>query len=165
MTSISDGKVVSISYTLKNDAGKVLDSSSADDPLLYLQGCENLVPGLEKELEGHAVGDKVAAVVSPADGYGERVDAPLEEIPRASFPDDAPLAPGLGFGVEDEDGNELVLFVNKVEGGTVFVDVNHPLAGETLHFDVEVLAVRDATEDERAHGHPHGPTGHEGHSH
>ncbi|TPV93427.1 MAG: peptidylprolyl isomerase [Myxococcales bacterium FL481] len=153
--SVSDSKVVSISYTLRNGAGEVLDTSTADDPLLYLHGAENIVPGLEHALAGREVGSTLSVTVVPDDGYGERSDDPPQKIPREVF-EEADVEVGASILAEDDEGNQTVLWVVEIQDEAVLVDENHPLAGETLHFDVEVLAVRDATEDELEQGHPHG---------
>ncbi len=164
-TTIAAGKVVSARYTLHNTAGQVLESASADEPLIYLHGHENIVPGLERQLAGLEVGQSVKAQVPAAEAYGERAEVEPQRVPRDSFPADMPIEPGFGFAVEGEDGEALPLWIVGVDGDQVVVDVNHPLAGEDLHFDVEILAIRDATAEELAHGHPHGPTGAEGHHH
>jgi FKBP-type peptidyl-prolyl cis-trans isomerase SlyD len=161
--SIAAGKVVSLDYSLKNDAGEELDASSAEQPLLYLHGADNLIPGLEKALDGKAVGDALELSVPPEEGYGEKEETELQSVPKSSFPEEMPLEPGFAFAVENEAGEPVPLWIVKVEGDQVFVDMNHPLAGQTLHFKVKVLAIREATDDEKSHGHPHGPTGHEGH--
>ena len=152
--TITAKKVVSIQYTLKNDAGEVLDSSSGGDPLEYLHGAGNIVPGLEKALEGKAVGDKVDAVVPPAEGYGERQGPGPQPVPKDAF-GGADVQPGMGVMAEDDQGRTIPLWVVKVEGEHVFVDANHPLAGETLNFAVEIVGLRDATEQELDHGHVH----------
>lgn len=154
MSTVEARKVVSIHYTLKNDAGDVLDSSSGQDPLIYLHGAGNIVPGLEKQIDGKSVGDKLSAVVPAAEGYGEREGPGPQPVPKSAF-GGADVQPGMSLVVEDESGNHMPLWVVKVEGEQVFVDGNHPLAGETLHFDVEVVEIRDATEQELAHGHVH----------
>jgi FKBP-type peptidyl-prolyl cis-trans isomerase SlyD len=165
MTAIAEGLVVSINYTLRNDAGEVIDASEAGHPLIYLHGAENIVRGLEQQLLGLEVGATCKAVVSAEDGYGERGESDPQPIAKSEFPADMPFEPGVGFAVEGADGQMMPLWVDRVEGDMVYVDTNHPLAGETLHFEVEVTSIREATDDERAHGHPHGPTGHEGHAH
>lgn len=163
--TITAGKVVSLEYSLTNDAGEQLDASTVERPLLYLHGADNLIPGLERELTDKTIGDAFEVSVPPEEGYGEKEETEPQVVPRSSFPPELPLEPGFAFGVENEAGEPIPLWVVKVEGDEVFVDVNHPLAGQTLHFKVKVLAIRDATEDEKVHGHPHGPTGHEGHGH
>jgi len=155
---VGPGKVVTIHYTLTDDAGKELDRSG-DEPMDYLHGAENVVLGLEKQLEGRAVGDKLRAVVKPEEGYGKRLPG-SQTLPLAAFPDDAEIEVGTQFAAEGEDGEPVPVWVVSVSPTEVEIDRNHPLAGVTLTFDVEVLAVRDATKDELAHGHPHGPDGH-----
>lgn len=160
----TDGKVVVLRYTLKNDEGDILDEATKDDPFPYLHGAENIVPGLEKALEGKGVGDSLEVVVSPEEGYGEREGEP-QTVPRAAFPKDMPVEEGMQFFAADEEGHEMPIWIIGVEGDQVIVDGNHPLAGETLHFSVEILGIREATRDEKAHGHPHGVDGHAGHHH
>ena len=162
---ITAGKVVGLHYTLHDDAGTWLDGSAGSDPLYYLHGADNLVPGLESALEGHKIGDKLSVVVAPEDAYGQRQGPGPQAVPRDAFPDDAEIEEGMPFCVENEEGDEIELWVSRVEDNQVFVDVNHPLAGLTLHFEVEVMGIRDATLEEQMHGHPHGPDGHEGHDH
>lgn len=160
MSAIAAKKVVSIHYTLKNGDGETLDSSSDSDPLAYLHGAGNIVEGLENALDGKGVGDKVEAVVPPAQGYGERQGPGPQPVPKAAF-DGADVQPGMAIMAEDPSGNHMPLWVVAVEDDRVLVDGNHPLAGVTLHFDVEVVEVRDATEQELEHGHVH----HGGHDH
>jgi len=152
--------IVTINYALRNDAGDMLDTSAGGEPLSYLHGAGNIVPGLERELSGKNVGDKVSAVVAPADGYGERTGPGPQPIPRAQFPDDADLEEGMQILARGPSGQSFVLWVVGLDEQSVFVDHNHPLAGETLHFEVEVVGVRAATAEELEHQHPHGPDGH-----
>jgi FKBP-type peptidyl-prolyl cis-trans isomerase SlyD len=159
VTHIAKNKVVKIKYVLRDGAGETLDESG-DEPLEYLHGAHNIVPGLEKQLEGKTVGDKLTAVVPPEEGYGPRHKVKPQQIPRSKFPPDAELEKGMGFTMRTDDGRRVPVWIAKIQGPTVYVDPNHPLAGETLHFDVEVVDVRDANEEEVAHGHPHGPGGH-----
>jgi FKBP-type peptidyl-prolyl cis-trans isomerase SlyD len=159
---IAPGMIVSLQYTLKNDAGETLDQSDAE-PLEYLHGEENIVPGLERALSGRKVGDKLDVVVEPVDGYGERDPRGVQDVPREAFPADAPLEVGATFAVETPEGEPMQLWITKLEKDTVRCDANHPLAGERLHFAVEVVAIREATEEEKEHGHPHGPDGHHHH--
>lgn len=156
---IADDKVVSIHYTLRDDDGDVIDSSSGGEPLEYLHGAGNIVPGLERQLAGKRIGDKLTAVVKPEDGYGVPQGPGPQAVPRASFPEDVELEEGLQFFAGGPDG-DIPLWVVAVEDDVVLVDANHPLAGVTLHFEVEVVGLRDATADEKEHGHPHGEGGH-----
>lgn len=162
--SVADGKVVILNYTLKSASGEILDESTKEDPFPYLHGADNIVPGLERALTGQTVGASLEVKVEPKDGYGEREGAP-QPVPRAAFPADAPVQEGMQFFAADGEGNEMPIWIVGVEGDQVLVDGNHPLAGEVLHFSVEILALRDATSEEMAHGHPHGVDGHAGHHH
>jgi len=157
--TVSNDKVVSIHYTLASQEGEVIDRSGTD-PLAYLHGHHNIVPGLERQMVGKVEGDKFRAVVPAAEGYGERMPDAKQEIPREAFPADAPLREGIQLTAEGPDGQLVELWVLKVDDERVLVDLNHPLAGQTLTFDVEVVAIRDATEEERAHGHAHSGDGH-----
>lgn len=158
---ISADKVVYFHYTLRNDAGEVLDSSDGNDPLPYIHGHQNIVPGLESELEGLSVGDKKLVIVSPDQGYGERHPDATQEVPLSDFPEDIPREEGLQIFAEGPDGQHFPLWITEVKANSVVLDGNHPLAGETLHFDVEIVEIRAAEEEELAHGHVHGPGGHE----
>lgn len=161
MSTVEAGKVVTFHYTLRNPNGDVVDTSDGDEPLAYLHGSSNIVSGLEAELAGKALGDKVQAVVPPKGGYGEKDGPGPQGVPREAFPDDVELSIGMNFVAETDDGDEVMLWVVEIGDEQVMVDNNHPLAGVTLHFDVEIVGVRDATDEEKAHGHPHGPGGHD----
>lgn len=162
---IIENSVVTIDYTLRNGAGEMLDTSKGDEPLTYLHGAGNIVPGLEAALSGKRVGDTVTVAVPPEQGYGVRDPDGLQTVPRDAFPPDANVSVGDNFTAELEDDNFVTLWVVAVDGDSVQVDMNHPLAGETLHFEVEIVALRNANEHELAHGHPHGRDGHAGHHH
>lgn len=161
---ITKHKVVAIDYTLKDDAGEVVDSSENQQPLSYVHGVGSLIPGLERALEGKSAGDQIQVTIAPADGYGEWDEDLCQEVPRKEFDDVDDLQVGMQFRVQAE-GGFLVLTVTNVGDETVTVDGNHALAGETLHFDVAVRDVRDATDEEIEHGHIHGGHGcdHGGH--
>jgi FKBP-type peptidyl-prolyl cis-trans isomerase SlyD len=159
---IAQDKVVLIHYTLTNDDGKVLDSSSGREPLAYLHGKGNIISGLESALDGKQAGDKLNVRVEPAEGYGVRDDALVQQVPRRQF-GGANLKPGMQFHAQTSQGHARVVTVTRVVGDMVTVDGNHPLAGEALNFDVEVAEVRDATQEELEHGHVHGPGGHHHH--
>lgn len=162
--AISDGKVAIFHYTLTDDKGQVLDTSSGREPLAYLHGHGNIVPGLEDQLEGKVAGDKFQAIVNPEDGYGVREGGP-QPVPRSQFPPGLEIRKGIAFEAHTPEGEVVPLWVDRVEEDTVWMDANHPLAGVTLHFAVEIVRVRDATKDELAHGHPHGLDGNEAHGH
>ncbi|MBS9404454.1 peptidylprolyl isomerase [Halomonas sp. TRM85114] len=152
---IAQNSVVAFHYTLTNDAGEVLDSSEGREPLTYLHGAGNIVPGLEKELEGHKAGEKIQATVVPEEGYGEKQSQLVQEVPRDAFQGVESVEPGMQFQAQTQ-GGPLMVTVTQVEGDTVVVDGNHPLAGQTLNFDVEIAEVRAASEEEVEHGHVHG---------
>lgn len=160
---IAGDSVVAIHYTLTLDSGDQVDSSRGGEPLLYLHGHGNIVPGLEAELVTHAVGDRLMVSVPPAQGYGERQADATRKVPRDAFPADESLQAGMQFGVRDERGEVVPVWVAEVATDGVLLDFNHPLAGETLHFEVEVMAIRAATKEELQHGHPHGLHGHDHH--
>jgi FKBP-type peptidyl-prolyl cis-trans isomerase SlyD len=154
---IAKDSVVSIDYRLHLGDGKIVDESDPGDPLVYLQGYEEIVPGLEKALEGKKAGDTLKVQVSPEEGYGEYDPDGVEEVPREDFPPDMELEEGGIVTATDEDGDDVEFLVKKLTPKTVVVDFNHPLAGKTLHFEVTVREVRKATEEELEHGHAHGP--------
>jgi len=152
---IANNKVVSFDYTLTNDAGDVIDSSQGGDPLVYLHGAENIIPGLEQALEGKISGDSLNVTIEPADGYGEYNETLTQVVPSSMFQGAEQIEAGMQFQAETADGMQVVR-IAKVEGDNVTIDGNHPLAGERLNFDVSVTEVRDASEDELEHGHVHG---------
>ena len=155
---IASNKAVTIHYTLKDDEGNVLDSSDGREPLTYLHGGGNIVPGLEAALEGKVEGDAIQATLTPEQAYGQRDEANVRNIPVRKLQDGKPKV-GMRYRVQTPDGYEVAL-VTAVRGDYATVDGNHPLAGKTLHFDVKVVGVREATAEELEHGHVHGPGGH-----
>jgi FKBP-type peptidyl-prolyl cis-trans isomerase SlyD len=157
---ISKNKVVSINYTLTNDAGDVLDTSSGRDPLAYIHGTGALIPGLESELENKTKGEKLKAVIAPEEAYGVRNEKLVMSVPKANFQGDEPLEIGMQISVRTNQGSSVATVTDIDNNDNVTLDMNHPLAGETLHFDVEVMSVREATAEEISHGHVHGPGGH-----
>lgn len=155
---IENRKVVTLEYTLTDETGEVLDTSKGSDPLVYLHGAGNIVPGLEVALMGKDEGESLKVTVAPPEGYGERDEELIETVPKDRF-DDEELEVGMQFQATGPEG-PVMLTVLKVQNDTVTLDANHPLAGKTLSFDVTVLAVRDATLEELTHGHVHGAGGH-----
>ena len=158
--NISDNKVVQMHYELKNDSGDVLDSSKGREPLAYLHGNGNLIPGLEKELNDKVKGDKIQAVIAPEEAYGIVDDQKIFKVGKNQFQGDNELTVGMQIQAQ-ADGRTEVGTVESIEGEEVTLNFNHPLAGQTLHFDVEVMDVREATEEEISHGHVHGEGGHQ----
>jgi FKBP-type peptidyl-prolyl cis-trans isomerase SlyD len=156
---IAQNSVVTIHYTLKDDAGDVIDSSREGDPIAYLHGHGNLVPGLERELEGKSTGDKVNVSVTPEQGYGEYDKQLVQQVPRRALQGIANVKVGMRLQAQTPQGPRAVV-ITRLVGDMVTIDGNHPLAGKNLNFDVEITDVRDATEEELAHGHVHGAGGH-----
>ncbi|MCP5155614.1 MAG: peptidylprolyl isomerase [Ectothiorhodospiraceae bacterium] len=157
---IATRTVVHIHYTLTNREGAVLDRSGEGEPLGYLHGAGNIIQGLEDALTGRRTGDRLQVEVAPSDGYGERDEALVQVVPLSAFERPEAVTPGTWFEVRGPAGARPVQ-VTDVASGQVTIDANHPLAGETLFFEVEVAEVRDATEEELAHGHAHGAGGHD----
>lgn len=159
---IADDTVVSLEYKLTDSEGEELDSSE-DGPLVYLHGHGNIVPGLESALTGKTAGEALKVVVKPADGYGERAGGKPIRLSRKELPPGLEPEEGMGLGAQGADGRDVTLFVTKVTKDAVTLSLDHPLAGVTLHFDVKILEVRAATEEELSHGHAHGDG--DGHHH
>ena len=157
--SISRDSVVTIHYTLKDDAGEVIDSSASGEPLTYLHGHGNLIPGLERELAGRAVGDQLSVKIAPAEGYGNYDEQLVQKVPLQALRGIKDVKPGMRLQAHTEEGPRSVT-VTEVGSDTVTLDGNHPLAGQNLNFDVRIEGVRAATQEELAHGHVHGPGGH-----
>lgn len=158
--TVAPDSVVLIHYTLKNDAGEVLDASERGEPLAYLHGRGNLIAGLERELEGKKAGDHLQVTVAPADGYGEHDASLIQQVPLSTVRGVPDLQPGMQLQARGEGGHVQTVTVTKVDKESVTLDGNHPLAGQRLHFDVEITEVRKATSEELAHGHVHGAGGH-----
>ena len=158
--TIENDKVVLMNYTLTNDNGDVIDTSDGREPLAYIQGYQNIIPGLEKEMAGKKVGDKFKAVVQPEEGYGKFNPALLQELEKSIFQGVDEIEVGMQFQTQLEDG-PIIMTVSKVEGEKVTVDGNHPLADQVLTFDVEVMEIREATAEELEHKHVHGVGGHQ----
>lgn len=152
---ITKNKVAAIHYTLRDNNGKVIDSSEGRDPLYYLHGAGNLILGMEEGLEGKKKGDKLQLKIEPAKGYGEKDPAMVQKVPRSAFGGQE-VRPGMKFSTNH--GN--VVTVTHVGLEEITVDANHELAGVELNFDVEVMEVRDASAEEVTHGHVHGAGGH-----
>ena len=157
---VQDGVVVSMDYTLRLDDGEIIDASDGA-PLDFLQGGGQIIPGLERELYGMQVGDARQVVVAPADGYGEVDTDAFQLMPLSMFPPAMELTPGLALQMRDQNGQVLPVVVAKIRPDGVLLDFNHPLAGETLHFAIEIVGLRPATGEELSHGHAHGA----GHNH
>ncbi len=160
-TNIAAGRVVTMHYKLALDDGQVVDSSEGSDPLAYLHGAKNIVAGLESAMDGKGVGDSFDVKVTPEEGYGVRHEEAVQQVPRGMFPPEAQLNAGIQFQAQDEGGQPIMGTIMAVEGDTITVDFNHPLAGQNLNFSIEVVGIRAATDEETKHGHVHGPGGHD----
>ncbi len=159
--TIAQHKVVTIHYKVSDsESDEVIDSSENAEPMTYLHGAQNIIPGLEQALEGKAVGDELEVVVEAADAYGERSDDRIQQVPMEAFQGMEKVESGMAVTAQTDQG-QINLVITEVNGEMVTVDANHPLAGKSLKFEVSVEDVRDASEEEMAHGHVHGPGGHE----
>ena len=156
---ICENSVVSFHYTLTDKNGQTIDSSKGNEPLTYLHGVGQIVPGLENALLGKKTGDTLDVEVAAQDGYGEHQDFMVQQVPREAFQGVDAIEPGMQFQAQTPQGG-MTVTVTAVDETMVTVDGNHPLAGQTLFFAVEIVSVREASEEEKAHGHVHGEGGH-----
>ena len=152
---VGDNMVVSMHYTLTDEQGNVLDSSQDSEPLAYLYGAKNIIPGLEKGLIGKTIDDECQVTVAPQEGYGEIIPELIQTIDKAAFEGVDSLEAGMAFEAQGPSGEVQRVVITEVNGDQVTVDGNHPLAGVTLNFDVKIISVRDATAEEIEHGHVH----------
>ena len=153
--TVQDGQVVSMDYTLRVD-GEIVDASEENEPLEFLQGAGNIIPGLEDALYGMSIGESQRVAIAAEDDYGELDPEAFVNVPRGDFPTDIPLEEGLEIEVTDQTGNPMFARIDSFSDEAVRLDFNHPLAGKTLNFDVKIVALREATEEELEHGHAHG---------
>jgi FKBP-type peptidyl-prolyl cis-trans isomerase SlyD len=163
LTLVAKDTVVTFHYTLTDKGGQVLDSSQGTDPLVYLHGYSQIVPGLENALVGKAAGSAFKVEVAPAEGYGDRNEQMVIALPRTQGNLPADIAVGFVVELVSPEGDEIPARVVKLTETDITLDANHPLAGETLYFDIELTNVRAATKEEIEHGHVHGPGGHHHH--
>ena len=152
--TIQNQKVVTIDYVLKDDKGELIDESQ-DGSFCYLHGANNIIPGMESALTGKVVGDEFNLVIEPADAYGEYNPNMTQTVERAMFDTNEELQVGMQFHAQNEQGHMIAITISKIDGDNITIDGNHPLAGVTLHYDIKVIDVRDATDDELSHGHVH----------
>jgi FKBP-type peptidyl-prolyl cis-trans isomerase SlyD len=162
MTNSSNRRVVTFHYTLRDPSGRVLDTSAGGEPITYLEGAGQIIDGLDEQLRSEPAGTKTRVQVPAAKAYGERDVAQVQRVKRALLPVEGELHPGDSFRAGEDQFAPVVTVVG-IEGDDVLLDANHPLAGVALTFDVEITAVRPATDEELRHGHAHGPTGDSGH--
>ncbi len=157
---VQNNMVISLDYTVRLEDGQSIDSSTGKTPLQYLHGHQNIIPGLEEALTGMKVGESHPHIIVPPEkAYGERAAEATEWLPRDIFPPDENPQPGMTFAADDESGETYPMFIKEVKPDSVLVDYNHPLAGETLFFEVTIVDVRPATPEELAHGHVHNGDG------
>ena len=154
LDTVQDDAVVSLEYSLKVD-GETVDASEEDEPIQFIQGHGQIIAGLERELYGMQVGESKQVTVSAAEGYGEEDKEAFADVPRSEFPPNIPMQPGVTLQLRDEEGEILDAYIDSVEDQTVRLNFNHPLAGKELHFDVTVINVRPATDEELEHDHVH----------
>lgn len=152
--TVQDGQVVSMEYSLHVD-GETIDSSQGREPLEFLQGAGNIIPGLEDELYGMEIGETKNVIVAAEDGYGELDPDAFIDVPREQFPPEIPLEVGVQLQLQDGNGQVMMARIDTVEADRVRLDFNHPLAGKELIFDVKIVGLRDATDEELEHGHVH----------
>lgn len=156
---VENDNVVSIHYTLKNDQGDTVDSSEDLVPLVYLHGHGNIIAGLESELAGKGVGDQFKVTLSPEKAYGGHNPSLVQTLARSALQEVDEILVGKRFQIETDEG-PIVVTITEVAGDQITLDGNHPLAGETLHFEIDVVEIREATQEELTHGHAHKPGGH-----
>jgi FKBP-type peptidyl-prolyl cis-trans isomerase SlyD len=159
-SKVDDGQVVSMHYTLHVD-GRVVDSSEGGEPLQFIQGMGHIIPGLEHELYEMRIGDSKQVVVTAKDGYGEADAEAFMDVPRGSFPTNVPLEAGTELELRDQSGHPVYARIETIGDENIRLNMNHPLAGKELHFDVKIAGLRRATDEEVSHGHVHGG----GHNH
>lgn len=152
---VQENVVVTLQYKLRLDDGTLVEESEPDDPLIYLHGHDNIIPGLEKALDGMKVGEKKTVVVEPEEGYGDYDPEDIGRISREGLPDDFAPEVGMLIPIIDEEGNEAEVLIVEMDDEDITVDFNHPMAGERLHFEIEITDLREATEEELDHGHAH----------
>jgi len=159
LKTVKKDRVVSLNFTLKDEQGELLDQSEGNEPLEYLHGSQDIIPGLEKALDGHKLGEKMKVVIPPADAYGDYEVSLVDEVSKDQFPNIDKIEPGMKFQTQLDDGAPMVIQVTAIEDDVVIVDGNHPLAGVTLVFDLEIAGIRKAKKEELSHGHVHSEGG------
>ncbi len=157
---LKSNQVVTMNFTLKDDSGNVLDSTKENNPFSFISGANQVLPKLEEKIGEMIIGSKKDVVLAPEDGYGVYQQDAVRTIKKSEFPEDIDLDKGMGFIAKSPQGKDVQFFIKEIEGENITVDFNHPLAGKTLHFDLELLNLRDATTEELNHGHVHGSDGH-----
>ena len=153
-------QVVTIAYNLTDESGALIDSATHDQPFAFLSGQGQILPRLEEKIGTMLIGGKNKVTLEPVDGYGEYQEAAIQSVPRKEFPGDTEIKEGMSFVANSPDGHQMPFVIKEIAGEEIKIDFNHPLAGKTLNFDLELLDIRDATQEEKSHGHVHGAGGH-----
>lgn len=158
--ALKKNQVVTISFVLKDDAGLVIEETTKSNPFAFISGSEQILPRLEENIGEMLIGSKRTVVLSPEEAYGNYKDEMIQLVNRSEFPQDITLEEGMDFIADTPDGRQMPFIIRNIEGDDITLDFNHPLAGRTLTFDVELLSLREATPEEISHGHIHGAGGH-----
>lgn len=158
--SLKENQAVTIHYSVKDDKGNKIDSSEGNAPLTFLSGHNQVIPGMEENINGMLIGSKKSFTVQPAEAYGEYNENALQVVDRNEFPPDVKIEAGLNYVMNDGQGRQIPFVIAEVLDDKVTLDFNHPLAGIPLTFDVELVDIREATKEELEHGHVHGAHGH-----
>ncbi len=158
--ALNNNQVVTINFTLKDEEGNIIEETSKEQPFSFISGNQQILPELEKNVSEMIIGSKRTVVLEPENAYGIYNDTSIQTVSRSDFPDDAKLEVGMGFVADTPDGRQMPFVIKNIDDENITVDFNHPLAGHTLTFDVELLELREASPEELAHGHVHGAGGH-----
>lgn len=158
--ALQDNQVVTINFTLKDEDGNVIESTTKEQPFSFISGNQQILPKLENQVSSMLIGSKKTIVLEPEEAYGVYKDTSIQTVKRNDFPEGTKLEIGLGFVADTPEGQQLPFVIKTIENDDITIDFNHPLAGHTLTFDIELLELREATKDELAHGHVHGGNGH-----
>lgn len=157
--SVKSNQVITITYTLKDDVGNVIEVTNKENPFSFISGNDQILPKLEENINGMLIGSKRTVTLTPEEAYGIYNESSIQTIDRSEFPENANLEEGMSFITDTPDGQQMPFVIKKIDGEVITLDFNHPLAGRRLTFDLELLNLRDATQDELLHGHIHGPGG------
>ncbi len=158
--ALAQSKVYTVLYTLKDSEGEIVDEATRENPFLFMSNADQVLPLFEKEVSGMLIGGKKNFTIDAKEGYGEYKEEAIQVVSRNEFPQDVELEEGMQMVANTPDGHQLPFVITDLNDDEVTIDFNHPLAGETLNFEVELIDVRDATQEEIAHGHAHGGDGH-----
>jgi FKBP-type peptidyl-prolyl cis-trans isomerase SlyD len=157
---LKENQVVSINFTLKDNDGNIIQATTKEEPFSFLSGNEQILPKLEENIGGMLIGSKKTVVLDPENAYGNFSESAVRTVNKSEFPEGTELKVGMGYYADTPDGKQLPFTIKNIEGENITLDFNHPLAGKTLTFEVELLNLRDATQEELSHGHVHGAGGH-----